>query len=170
MCQTLFWALGIEQGIKYAETPAFRNLTFQQKLKSPCEQSIQIKESHSYTIKELFIYLKFKFNWVSSYLLNLADLLVKPLQIHLPSYWPPLHYQLFVIILCLFHQILHPTSVDWFSFVFINLKHFIMVLLLLLLLSHFSRVRLCATPSLGFSGQEHWSGLPFPSPMHKSEK
>ena len=24
--------------------------------------------------------------------------------------------------------------------------------------------------SLGFSGQEHWSGLPFPSPMHESEK
>ena len=24
--------------------------------------------------------------------------------------------------------------------------------------------------SLGFSRQEHWSGLPFPSPMHKSEK
>ena len=50
---------------------------------------------------------------------------------------------------------------------------------LLLLLSHFSRVRLCATPemgahqaplSLGFSRQEHWSGLPFPSPMHGSEK
>ena len=51
--------------------------------------------------------------------------------------------------------------------------------LLLLLLSCFSRVRLCATPemaahqaslSLGFSRQEHWSGLPFPSPMHESEK
>ena len=42
--------------------------------------------------------------------------------------------------------------------------------MLLLLLSHFSRVRLCATPSLGFSRQEHWSGLPFLSPMHKSEK
>ena len=51
--------------------------------------------------------------------------------------------------------------------------------LLLLLLSHFSRVRLCATQetaahqaplSLGFSRQEHWSGLPFPSPMHESEK
>ena len=25
-------------------------------------------------------------------------------------------------------------------------------------------------PSLGFSKQEHWSGLPFPSPMHESEK
>ena len=47
-----------------------------------------------------------------------------------------------------------------------------------LLLSCFSRLRLCATPemaahqappSLGFSRQEHWSGLPFPSPMHESE-
>ena len=52
-------------------------------------------------------------------------------------------------------------------------------LLNLLLLHHFSRVRLCATPetaahqappSLGFSRQEHWSGLPFPSPVHESEK
>ena len=51
--------------------------------------------------------------------------------------------------------------------------------LLLLLLSRFSRVQLCATPltaahqappTLGFSRQEHWSGLPFPSPMHESEK
>ena len=57
--------------------------------------------------------------------------------------------------------------------------HFNAMLLLLLLLSSFSRVRLCATPemaahqappSLGFSKQEHWSGLPFPSPMHESEK
>ena len=53
------------------------------------------------------------------------------------------------------------------------------LLLLLLLLSCFSRVRLCATPwtaayqaspSMGFSRQEHWSGLPFPSPMHESGK
>ena len=50
---------------------------------------------------------------------------------------------------------------------------------LLLLLSCFSRVQLCGTPqtaahealpSLGFSRQEHWSWLPFPSPMHESEK
>ena len=49
-------------------------------------------------------------------------------------------------------------------------------LLLLLLLSHFSRVRLCVTPqtaahqappSLGFSRQEHSSGLPFPSQCMK---
>ena len=26
------------------------------------------------------------------------------------------------------------------------------------------------SPSLGFSRQERWSGLPFPSPMHESEK
>ena len=25
-------------------------------------------------------------------------------------------------------------------------------------------------PSMGFSKQEHWSGLPFPSPRHESEK
>ena len=51
---------------------------------------------------------------------------------------------------------------------------------MLLLLSRFSGVRLCATdpidssppgsPVLGFSRQEHWSGLPFPSPVHESEK
>ena len=50
---------------------------------------------------------------------------------------------------------------------------------MLLLLSCFSHVRHCATPqtaahqaplSLGFSRQEYWSGLPFPSPMHESEK
>ena len=51
--------------------------------------------------------------------------------------------------------------------------------LLLLLLSRFSRVRLCATPqraahqappSLGFSWQEHWCGLAFPSPLLECEK
>ena len=26
------------------------------------------------------------------------------------------------------------------------------------------------SPIPGFSSQEHWSGLPFPSPMHESEK
>ena len=50
---------------------------------------------------------------------------------------------------------------------------------LLLLLSRFSHVQLYATPqtaahwaplSLGFSRQEPSSGLPFPSPMHESEK
>ena len=53
-----------------------------------------------------------------------------------------------------------------------------LLLLLLLLLSLFSRVQLCATPqmaarqaplSLGFSKQEYRSGLPFPSPMRESE-
>ena len=42
-----------------------------------------------------------------------------------------------------------------------------------------SRVRLFVTPwtaarqaplSMGFSRQQYWSGLPFPSPMHESEK
>ena len=56
------------------------------------------------------------------------------------------------------------------------MKHVISPSLLLLLLSRFRRVRLCATPetaahqappSLGLSRQEHWSGLPFPSPIHE---
>ena len=70
---------------------------------------------------------------------------------------------------------------------FLQIKELIKVLLqnlnriqrvLLLLLSHFSHVQLCvipqtaahqAPPSLRFSRQEHWSGLPFPSPMRESE-
>ena len=53
------------------------------------------------------------------------------------------------------------------------------MLLLLLQLSRFSRVQMCATTqtaahqaplSPGFSRQEHWSGLPFPPPMHEREK
>ena len=60
-----------------------------------------------------------------------------------------------------------------------NLAKSLLLLLLLLLLSRFSRVRLCVTPetaahqalpSLGFSRQEHRSGLPFPSPMYESER
>ena len=68
------------------------------------------------------------------------------------------------------------------DFIFHNvleLAFICLLLLLLLLLSCFSRVWLCVTPetaahqaplSLGFSRQEYWSGLPFPSPMHESEK
>ena len=50
--------------------------------------------------------------------------------------------------------------------------------MLLLLLSHFSRVQLCVAPataaqqaplSLGFSRQEHWNGLPFPFQCMKVE-
>ena len=64
---------------------------------------------------------------------------------------------------------------------YIQILHttYVYMLLLLMLVSCFSRVRLCATPQraahqapppLGFSRQEHWSGLPFPSPMSESEK
>ena len=67
-----------------------------------------------------------------------------------------------------------PDPLEW--------KHWLQdptLLLLLLLLSHFNHVWLCATPctaayqaspSMGFSRQEHWSGFAFPSPMHESEK
>ena len=50
--------------------------------------------------------------------------------------------------------------------------------MLLLLLSHFSRVWLCATPwttayqappSMGFSRQQYWSGVPLPSPPEEYE-
>ena len=50
---------------------------------------------------------------------------------------------------------------------------------MLLLLSHFSCVWLCATPwtaayqaplSMGFAREEYWSGLPLPSPMHEKMK
>ena len=68
----------------------------------------------------------------------------------------------------------------WYLYVFIYIYIYIYGgILLLLLLSLFNHVRLCATPwtaahqaspSLGFSRQEHWSGLPFPSPIHESEK
>ena len=49
------------------------------------------------------------------------------------------------------------------------------LMLLLLLLSCFSRVQLCVTPwtaahqappSMGFSRQEYWSGVPLPSLMN----
>ena len=62
---------------------------------------------------------------------------------------------------------------------FVSLFRFCKYTLLLLLLSHFSRIQLYATPqtaahqaprSLGFSRQEHWSGLPCPSPMNESER
>ena len=66
------------------------------------------------------------------------------------------------------------------SFVCLSVYSYkIIVFRLAMLLSQFSRVRLCATPetaahqappSLGFSRQKHWSGLPFPSPMQESEK
>ena len=53
--------------------------------------------------------------------------------------------------------------------------HFLLQCMHACLLSRFSGVRLCATPwttahqappSLGFSRQEYWSGLLFPSPVH----
>ena len=75
-----------------------------------------------------------------------------------------------------------PIGMRFFLWCFLFLLQFEMSiipgLLLLLLLTRFS-VQLCVTPqmaahqappSLGFSRQEHWSGLPFPSPMHECEK
>ena len=73
-------------------------------------------------------------------------------------------------------------SLDFTSFIH-SLEQYndkiIVRMLLLLLLSRFSHVQLCVTPqtaahqdplSLGFSRQEHWSGLPFPSPIVRINK
>ena len=65
------------------------------------------------------------------------------------------------------------------SILFLIYKALIITYVKMLLPSRFSRVQLYATPwtaayqaspSMGFSWQEHWSGLPFPSPMHETEK
>ena len=74
------------------------------------------------------------------------------------------------------HGIFQARVLEWGVMAFSNGT---LLLLLLLLLSSFSRVQLCAIPqmaahqappSLGFSRQEHCSGLPLPSLMHDSEK
>ena len=72
--------------------------------------------------------------------------------------------------LCMNGRVLYPWSQV------LSMSYPVYFRVLLLLLSHFSRVRLCATPwtaayqaspSMGFSRQEHWSGLPFPSPYFR---
>ena len=71
------------------------------------------------------------------------------------------------------HGILQARALEWVAISFSNAWKWKVKV------KSLSRVRLCATPqtaahqappSLGFSRQEHWSGLPFPSPMHESEK
>ena len=74
---------------------------------------------------------------------------------------------------CHHYNLTQPKKESFFSP--INLSHRYLQRLLLLL-SHFSRVRLCATPwtaayqalpSMGFSRQEYWSGVPLPSPLQR---
>ena len=58
--------------------------------------------------------------------------------------------------------------------IFLLIYFFLFINFMLLLLSSSSHVWLCdpidgsptGSPCLGFSRQEHWSGLQFPSPMH----
>ena len=66
------------------------------------------------------------------------------------------------------HGIFQARVLEWGAIAFSEYE-----VLLLQLLSRFSRVQLCATPwtaayqvslSMGFSRQEYWSGLPLPSP------
>ena len=94
-----------------------------------------------------------------------------------PSPYEQLHISLWFMQICswtTFTFLCHTANFISKNWRWVNIK-----CTLLLLLSCFSHVRLCATPytaahqappSLGFSRQEHWSGLPFPSPMHESEK
>ena len=65
------------------------------------------------------------------------------------------------------------------TLIFIQFMHLNIVLqIMLLLLSHFSCVQLCdpidssplGSSVPGIFQAEHWSGLPFPSPVHESEK
>ena len=72
------------------------------------------------------------------------------------------------------HLVIHSFFTLENSYFSLKTYNMLVGLLFLLLLSCFSRVRLCATPlteahqappSLGFSRQEHWSGLPLPSPV-----
>ena len=67
------------------------------------------------------------------------------------------------------HGIFQARILEWVAISFST------VVLCYAVLSHFSRVRLCETPwtaayqappSMGFSRQEYWSGVPLPSPLH----
>ena len=96
------------------------------------------------------------------------------------SRWPPLPTEepsLQTVLQLSFSFTFHAFPVTWVED-FLAPSSLFLACVLLLLLSHFSNVQLCATPqtaahqalpSLGFSRQKHWSGLPFPSPMRESE-
>ena len=71
------------------------------------------------------------------------------------------------------HGILQARVLEWVAISFSNAWKWKMKV------KSLSRVQLLATPwtapyqappSMGFSKQEYWSGLPFPSPMHESGK
>ena len=71
------------------------------------------------------------------------------------------------------HGIFQARVPMWVAIAFSNNRTTQGKLWMLLLLNHFSRVWLCATPwtaahqvppSMGFSRQEYWSGVPLPSP------
>ena len=103
-------------------------------------------------------------------LLSLTILIYIPLILKFPSLisgtFQPMHKSSFY-------------SLPWYKKESLTLDISISLLVCVSLLSHFSCIRLCVTPqtaahraplSLGFSRQEPWSGLPFPSLMHESEK
>ena len=117
---------------------------------------------HTYTKKLFIVYLRFRCSRCSLFYLAIW---LSPLPTHylgwrLASRWPS-RETLFIL-----NSLLEPLKLGWSSAAAAAAK----------------LLQLCPTlcdpidssppgsPSLGFSRQEHWSGLPLPSPMHESEK
>ena len=69
-------------------------------------------------------------------------------------------------------HLMTPTSCPLYVLVFqfVTLAKWVMSLSHLWLFATPWTVAYQASPPMGFSRQEHWSGLPFPSPMHESGK
>ena len=71
-----------------------------------------------------------------------------------------------------------PSASSWFMYCWSLAWRITLSIILLMCAAAKSCLTLCnpidgspsGSPSLGFSRQEHWSGLPFPSPMHENEK
>ena len=90
------------------------------------------------------------------------------------NHWPPGFSSLQWIIICCLHWD-HLVNICWFV-VCLRREKYIPAAAVAASLQ--SCPTLCdpidgsppGFPSLGFSRQEHWSGVPFPSPMHESEK
>ena len=70
------------------------------------------------------------------------------------------------LLLCSYHDVyLHKTSCEWKMLPAAAAK----LLQSCLSLCNPIDSSPLGSPSQGFSGQDHWSGLPFPSPVHESE-
>ena len=133
-------------------------------------------KSDAYKNLPTYIFLFGRVRFLILWFNNWLTLFFPPLGITHEICGKEMYYIIFIVIfLKLFCKALVPCRTMKFHMIIACT----LLLLLLLLLSRFSHVQPCATRemaaqqapwSLGFSRQEHWSGLPFPSPMHESEK